>query len=359
MKMPTLVACLSACAFPGHAGAYDIQEDPVSGTCSALVKHVASPGVKGFDGRFAPGKWGVTQPILFIGSKRTDDPGVTDEISFEVINQNTRKPAGSPSSVCLVASKFAFNFRAENHVSVIEWKHGLKPDSKCAKEWQRVRSIIRTHESKHVQDIDETIKDANTRVAKLPAVTACGNSNDAAKANLGRAIQTLLQSEIKKITRELDAKAARRDVVTAQMNCKLCNENISFKNVTIDCTIKTPACTIRTGQKIEGRVCGDPLKSTWTISPKYFTEGCGVPPANGKGDKPFTNDCVEAGSAEEKQRVEIYRSARASGGAGGWMCVYSDKPKPQVTIRSFRLAICQGSAEQTVTVDAEASGNCE
>lgn len=358
MKTLIAFACLFAIVYQTQAYAYDLQEDPVSGTCSALVKRVANPGVKGFDGRFAPGKWGVTQPILFIGSKRVDDPSVTDEISVKITEQKTGKPPGTTSSVCLVAEKLTFTFRAESHVSVIDWKHGLKPDSKCAKEWQRVRNIIRTHEPKHVKDIDDTIADANSRVGQLPPIKACGNSPDAAKANLGGAINTRLQTEITKITKDLDIKAAKRDVETAQMNCKLCNEGIAFKNVTVDCTIPNPQCSIRTGQKLEGKVCGDPVKSTWTIFPKYFAEGCGIPASNGKGDKPFENDCVEAGSPEEKRRIDIYRKSRASGGAGGWFCTYSNTPKPQVTIRSFRLPICSGAAEQTVTVDAEAAEGC-
>ena len=133
---------------------------------------------------------------------------------------------------------------------------------------------------------------------------------------------------------------------------------LSFKNVTIDCTIRTPTCTIRTGQKISGSVCGDPVKATWNITPHYFAEGCGMPSSGTKGDKPFDNDCVPAGSAEEKRRATIYANARGMGG-GGWMCVYSDNPKPQITIRSFRLSMCEGSAEQKITVDAEVGEKCD
>ncbi|OGB25707.1 MAG: hypothetical protein A3I66_04810 [Burkholderiales bacterium RIFCSPLOWO2_02_FULL_57_36] len=132
---------------------------------------------------------------------------------------------------------------------------------------------------------------------------------------------------------------------------------VSFKDVTIDCTIKTPVCSIRTGQKIAGSVCGDPLKETWTITPHYFAEGCGAPSGGTRGDKPFDNDCVKAGSDEEKRRASIYTNARAMGG-GGWMCVYSEGPQPKITIRSFRLSMCDGAAEQTITVNAEVSKSC-
>lgn len=133
---------------------------------------------------------------------------------------------------------------------------------------------------------------------------------------------------------------------------------LSFKGVTIDCTMRTPACSIRTGQKIAGSVCGDPLKETWKITPHYFAEGCGIPSNGTRGDKPFDNDCVQAGSDEERRRASIYINARGTG-AGGWMCVYKDGPQPKITIRSFRLSMCEGAAEQTVTVDAEVSENCD
>jgi hypothetical protein len=133
---------------------------------------------------------------------------------------------------------------------------------------------------------------------------------------------------------------------------------LSFKGVTIDCTIRTPVCSIRTGQKLAGSVCGDPVAAPWTITPHYFAEGCGAPPSGTGGDKPFTNDCVPAGSDEEKRRTAVYANARGTG-AGGWMCVYSDDPQPKITIRSFRLSVCEGAAEQTVTVNAEVSPNCD
>lgn len=135
-------------------------------------------------------------------------------------------------------------------------------------------------------------------------------------------------------------------------------KRIAFKNVTIDCTIRTPVCSIRTGQKLAGSACGDPVATTWTITPQYFAEGCGAPSNDTRGDKPFTNDCVLAGSDEEKRRAAIYTNARGSGG-GGWMCVYSGGAKPKITIRSFRIAMCEGKAEQTVTVDAEVSQSCD
>lgn len=132
---------------------------------------------------------------------------------------------------------------------------------------------------------------------------------------------------------------------------------LSFKNVTFDCIIRTPHCTVRSGQTISGSVCGDPIKATWIITPHYISEGCGRT-SDTKGDKPYNNDCVQAGSDQEKRVATIFSNSRARGG-GGWMCVYSDNPKPQITIRSFRGHMCEGSAEQKITVDAEVGEKCD
>lgn len=133
---------------------------------------------------------------------------------------------------------------------------------------------------------------------------------------------------------------------------------VSFSGVTIDCKVHTPRCTMRTGQTISGSVCGDPTTATWTITPHYFAEGCGIPAIGNRGDKPFQNDCVPAGSDIEKKRAAVYQSARGSG-VGGWMCVYTDGDKPKITIRSFRPSMCEGGSEQTITVDAQVSDRCD
>jgi hypothetical protein len=136
-----------------------------------------------------------------------------------------------------------------------------------------------------------------------------------------------------------------------------CRE-ISFKDVTIDCVMSHPRCKVRMGQKLAGSACGDPVKANWIITPQYFAEGCGIPSTDRRGDKPFDNDCVTAGSDEEKRRAAIYAQGQGMGG-GGWMCVYSDSPRPQITIRNFRMSLCQGPKEQKVTVDARVGGRCD
>ena len=329
-----------------HASTFTLVEDTIGGSCRKMVDTQTKTGVT-LDGTHYPGKWGITVPNLFIGTKRIDDPAVLDEIQFSLA-PTTRRGA----SVCVATTAVKFDFRAESRVGVIEWAHGRKPDSKCAKEWARVRNVIRTHEPKHVKDVDDLVAEANARVARHAPLSACASSETAARTQVARKIVALIQSEAAAIKTQAAAKAKARDVETATMDCKACEDGLAFKAVTIDCTIETPVCAIRSGQTFSGRVCGDPTKSTWTITPHYFGEGCNLPPTGTKGDKPYQNDCVAEGSDDEKRRADTYRGAR-TGGAGGWMCVYRDGPTPQVVIRNFRMAMCKPSTEQTIVVAAE------
>lgn len=348
------LACLSILSALHEAHAVDLQEDAVPGTCSALVAHAAAPGVKGFDGKTFAGNWGVTQPILFAGTQRADGPDAIKDLTLEI---NPVKAGSEAPMICVEAAKLSPALRAEIHVSAIEWMHKRRPDSECAKEWQRLRNAIRVHENKHVSDIEASLRDTNARVLKRLPIRACAATIVEARVQASLAVLAMIGQELVVLQKSLAEKAAKLDVEKSGMNCKLCNDKISFKDVTLDCVMPTPHCSFRIGQQIEGQVCGDPVKSRWKITPKYFAEGCGVPPSDGKGDKPFTIDCVEAGSDFEKRYVEAHR--KSLGGAGGWMCVYREGPTPQITIRNFRMSMCKGAAEQTITVYAEASEGCD
>jgi hypothetical protein len=168
-------------------------------------------------------------------------------------------------------------------------------------------------------------------------------------------MKAALEKEVAKIRSEAKKKAKKLDVETIDMACP-CEEKLAFSGVDLFCEVKTPVCTMRTGQKFEAEVCGNPLTGIWTVKPQYYTIGCGAAPGTG-GDKPFDNDCVAEGSAEDKRRIALHKSA--PGGAGGWFCVYGTSPKPHVTIRSYRVAMCEAPKEQTVTVDVVSKGACE
>lgn len=111
---------------------------------------------------------------------------------------------------------------------------------------------------------------------------------------------------------------------------------IAFTGVTIACRMPGVAM----GQDISGKVCGNPVSSTWTINTISWAR-----PGGSNVDPPWDSDCVAKGSDEERRREAIYRNAGAGGG-GGWMCVYEDGDEPTVIIRSFYPPPCSPAGEQ-------------
>jgi|GEM_PF-2263001 len=347
------ISSLAALLAGGPAMAVESVDDPVSGSCKALVRQQGSTGVHGRTGTW-PGLWGVTEPVLYIGDKRTDEAGVTDGIDADLTERVVPATRGRPAASCASVKNFRYAFRTETRVTAMQWQHGRKPDSACAKEWDRMRGIIRTHELKHVKDVDDTIRDENTRIAAIRPIEACAATADAAKAKAGVAVRSMLVAQVARLKAALDAKAKVRDREKLYIDCTKCDDRkIAFRDVTLTCTIAAPTCEVTTGRVIAGEVCGDPTTTLWKMTPQNWVRGCGIPGGGATPDKPFDNDCVEAGSDIEKQRIATYRSFRDSG-AGGWMCVY-DAQTEQVTIRSFRPRMCKGDAEQHITVKAETS----
>ena len=238
----------------------------------------------------------------------------------------------------------------------MEWKHGRKPDSACAKEWDRMRGIIRTHELKHVEDVDDTIRDENARIAAMRPIESCAATAAIARAQAGAAVRAMLVAQVARLKAALDAKAKVRDLEKLFIDCTKCDDRkIVFRDVTLTCTIATPVCEMTTGRVVSGEVCGDPFTTLWKMTPKNWVKGCGVP-YGVTPDKTFDNDCAVAGGDIEKQRMATYRSFRGSG-AGGWMCSY-DAQTEQVTIHSFRPKMCKGDAEEHITVKAE-TASCD
>lgn len=203
---------------------------------------------------------------------------------------------------------------------------------------------------------------AAARLRQLNPIS-CAASNRDAVDGLAPIIVTALNAWFRSIKDDWDVRQNSLDNSGADrcaIDCSKCDKRkISFRGVTLDCTIRVPPnCTFREGQKISGNACGDPVEGNWKITAIGFAEGCGVSYSDPPGDKPFDDNCVWTGSEEETQAEAIYKNAQGMGG-GGWMCVYSDNPRPQITIRSFRPPICIGNAEQKITVDAEVGENCD
>lgn len=211
-------------------------EDVVTGSCESLVTYQSGTGVA-LGGQHYPGKWGITEPTLFIGSKALTDPDVMDEISISLTNPKPASGRGRPGWVCVQTVGLSIQFRAESTIGAIEWQHGKRPDSACAKEWKRMRAVIRAHEPKHVQDIDATVAASNKRMAKLRPIEGCGPSALAAQQTAAQSILQLMQAERLKIIDDLTKRAQRRDVEQAQIDCSKCSEGASFKDVTIDCVL--------------------------------------------------------------------------------------------------------------------------
>ena len=152
-----------------------------------------------------------------------------------------------------------------------------------------------------------------------------------------------------------EARAYRMEAAALEPLLKQANEKceITFKGVKTSCTIPSPAGSMSMGQEITGKACGDPVTANWTINVVNWVRA----PYIGEQrtvDPPFDNDCVAKGSAEERRREAIYRA----GPGKGWMCVYEDKPAPQIHIRYFRLPQCAAPTEQTYTVPA-IRGECD
>jgi Bacterial protein of unknown function (DUF922) len=346
------ILLLALLLFPrmAHAQGATWAQDVVSGgTCKQLVERWRNAGVTEAGGTSNPGKWAVTTSTLLIDGVAAD---VDESVNGIVFAEKQKTKDGKK---CVVWSGFDFHLEASHKITALEWQHGLKPDSKCAIEWKRVSDAIAAHEPKHAADVDALVAAANKRTKKLAPITACSTGLDAARRKAAKVVKAELEKELAKIRSEAKKKAKKLDVETIDMNCP-CEEKLAFSGVDLFCDIKTPVCTLRSGQRFEAEVCGNPLTATWTVTPHYYTTGCGAVPST-SGDKPFDNDCVPEGGAEDKRRAAIHKNA--PGGAGGWFCVYGDSPKPHVTIRSYRVATCAAPKEQTVTVDVVNKGACE
>jgi hypothetical protein len=162
-----------------------------------------------------------------------------------------------------------------------------------------------------------------------------------------------LRSESEVVSYRAQKEFIKEKLDALKNRCK----RVSFKGVTVDCVMAAGTGRVRTGQKLEGYVCGDPTRETWTINPVYFVEAPHMPPIPPSANKPFSNDCVPKGSEIERRRAEVY--LRGPAGAGGWMCVYEAGPPARVTIRNFRPSVCSGPKEQSVTVEAVLSDRCD
>jgi von Willebrand factor type D domain len=93
---------------------------------------------------------------------------------------------------CARASNFQVDLGAQVEVTKLKWQHGEKPNSKCAKESQRLKKLIDSHEEKHVRDVKPWLDDAANRLRRVN-VTNCAASQQAAADGLPIAVVNVLQ----------------------------------------------------------------------------------------------------------------------------------------------------------------------
>lgn len=149
---------------------------------------------------------------------------------------------------------------------------------------------------------------------------------------------------------EMEITSLKKIIEKLEKKCR----KVSFKGVTLDCVVGSGPEKVRIRERLEGSACGDPVKATWMIKQRLFAEAPGMPAMPQNTDE-FDIDCVAAGGEIEKHYANVSRNSNG----GHWFCVYHETPKPQITIRNFRLTHCEGPREQTVTVDAVIGEKCE
>jgi hypothetical protein len=202
-------------------------EDASGGSCKVFKQHVADVGVHESSGAAKPSSWGITEHVVLINGKHIDDPSLLSSIDRTV---STELQSGSEETgtVCTTASNFRFTFSADAQVSVVEWRHEFN-SKPCEAEWLRIRTFVRDHEQRHVDDTARIIDDANQRVAAL-TTSACGPDSAAANQLLEQRILQTLRKEIKTIRAQAEQAAQaldRLDEHTPELNCTLCSDMTS------------------------------------------------------------------------------------------------------------------------------------
>lgn len=212
---------------------------------------------------------------------------------------------------------------------------------------KQIGAMLKAHEQAHKTQCDARVADPGHGTFWIYRVEGA-NGNTAQQQ-----MPPLMQTPAGRAREE--ARLHRKDITAlealrpkAEAKCKT-----SFSGVKTSCTIPSPAGSVSMGQEITGKACGNPVVANWTINVVNWVRA----PYIGEQrtiDAPFDNDCVAKGSAEERRREAIYRA----GPGKGWMCVYEDKPTPQIHIRYFRLPQCSAPTEQSYTVPA-IRGECD
>ena len=112
----------------------------------------------------------------------------------------------SPSG-CVQASGVEIYFQAQTQMTRIDWK----PDRPtcAAKAWTERRSLIESHEAKHVKSVNDAVKSGNAAWVKSGAFEACGRN---AKQKVANQIVALFKKTFRALTDQIAKSADALDL---------------------------------------------------------------------------------------------------------------------------------------------------
>jgi hypothetical protein len=320
--------------------------DPVSGSCEAFVQATVR-GVQDNEGVVHTGDCGFTRfRPLFNGldqadyldavRKRLFDPPFT----IESFRGDARRDAGR---FCARAFDFAIDLRAEVQVSMLDWRHGKKANSECAREWERLKRIIRNHEEQHARDVKPLLDAAAARLRQINPINCAGSNKDAIDG-LAPLIITALNTWFRSIKDDWDVRQSRLDNSgkdRCSIDCSKCKERkLSFRGVTL--TARMPE-GVTSQINITGTTCGEPVSGDWDIVNTTTLIVPQVPLRQTRTGRPFKTDCLLDGSDQAKGREQILLTS--PGGYAGWYCIYQPAVGTQpakINIRMPKLQMSGG-----------------
>jgi len=217
-----VIAGIALCAtvFPASADPPTIVRAPdfvvpVSGSCKEFAQATVR-GVHDDEGVFHTGDCGFTRfRPKFNGLDQADfsdalKQGLFEASSLVKVESFPGDPRRDTGRFCARAYDFSIDLGAEVQISFLDWHHGKKPDSACAKEWERLKQIIRTHEEKHVNDVKPVLNAAVGRLRGLNIIN-CAATNEDALDGLKPMLAAALNAWFKSINDDWDARQRTLD----------------------------------------------------------------------------------------------------------------------------------------------------
>ena len=234
-------------------------------TCSEVKQFVKLNGVADVIGTRHPDTWGYTVYRLLVNGFTPDElekqPNAL-KFTFEPLE------GFGGQQVCLRMTALDLEFQAEKDMSRIDWKHKWPKESQCAQEWDRVVRHIEVHERTHVQDIDDAVRNLNTRISKMQDFrAACASTRAEAIARMWKLLFQAIRTEGKKASEEFEKKREKLDREKVQLDCSKC-KSYSFEGLITK--LRSEFFSNATKKWVDqgeiqlaasGRICGDPSET--------------------------------------------------------------------------------------------------